>query len=223
MQLERGLGENGEQVGKLERSIQGLSRFNQFLKRSFDFTVSSVGLIVTGWIIILAYIIMSIDTKKCGFFTQTRIGKEGKSFKVIKIRTMRDVPSFHTTVTTTNDPRITTLGSFFRKTKIDELPQLINVFLGHMSFVGPRPDVPGFADELVGEDRIILSIRPGITSPATLKYKNEEEVLAGQTDPERYNREVVFPDKVRLNREYIENYSFVKDMKYIFKTIFSNE
>lgn len=202
--------------------MQGLSCFNQLLKRSFDFTVSAAGLIVTGWIIIFAYLIMSLDTKKSGFFTQTHIGKEGKPFTVIKIRTMRDIPSFHTTVTTTNDPRITLLGKFFRKTKIDELPQLINVFLGQMSFVGPRPDVPGFADKLTGKDRIILSVRPGITSPATLKYKNEEEVLAGQADPERYNREVIFPDKVRLNREYVENYSFVKDIKYIFQTIFSN-
>ncbi|MCF6158698.1 MAG: sugar transferase [wastewater metagenome] len=202
--------------------MQGVSCFNQFLKRCFDFTVSAVGLIVTGWIIIFAYIIMSIDTKKGGFFTQTRIGKGGKPFKVIKIRTMKDVSSFYTTVTTKNDPRITPFGKFFRRTKIDELPQLINVFLGHMSFVGPRPDVPGFADKLVGEDRIILSIRPGITSPATLKYKDEEEILARQADPERYNREVIFPDKVRLNREYVENYSFVRDIECIFQTIFSN-
>lgn len=88
-----------------------------------------------------------------------------------------------------------------------------------MSFVGPRPDVPGFADKLSGDDRIILFIRPGITGPATLKYKNEEEILARQADPEKYNREVIFPDKVRLNREYVENYSFGKDLKYIFQTI----
>jgi lipopolysaccharide/colanic/teichoic acid biosynthesis glycosyltransferase len=89
-----------------------------------------------------------------------------------------------------------------------------------MSFVGPRPDVPGFADMLTGDDRVILSVRPGITSPATLKYKNEEEVLAAQDDPEKYNREVLFPDKVKLNREYVENYSFINDIKYIFQTIF---
>ena len=178
-------------------------------------------MILTGWIIVLAYIAASIDTRKSGFFTQTRIGKNGKFFTVIKIRTMSYIPSINTTVTTTHDPRITPLGRFFRKAKIDELPQLINVFFGHMSFVGPRPDVPGFADKLSGDDRIILSVRPGITGPATLKYKNEEEILAAQDDPEKYNREIIFPDKVRLNREYIENYSFVKDIKYIFQTIAS--
>ena len=176
-------------------------------------------MILTGWVIILAYIAASIDTRESGFITQTRVGKHGKPFTVIKIRTMRYIPSIDTTVTTTHDPRITPLGRFFRKTKIDELPQLINVFLGHMSFVGPRPDVAGFADKLSGDDRIILSVRPGITCPATLKYKNEEEILAAQGDPEKYNREVIFPDKVRLNCEYVENYSVIKDMKYIFQTI----
>lgn len=200
--------------------MQGLSLFSQFLKRGFDFVVSSIGLILTGWVIILAYIAASVDTRESGFFTQTRIGKNGNVFTVIKIRTMRYAPSITTTVTTTHDPRITPLGRFFRKTKIDELPQRINVFLGHMSFVGPRPDVPGFADKLSGDDQIILSVRPGITGPATLKYKNEEEILAAQVDPEKYNREVIFSDKVRLNREYVENYSFGKDIKYIFQTIF---
>lgn len=164
----------------IQLSKQVLSLYNQCLKRGFDFVVSAIGLIMTGWIIILAYITASIDTKKSGFFTQTRIGRNGKPFTVIKIRTMRFIPSIDITVTTTNDPRITLLGRFFRKTKIDELPQLINVFLGHMSFVGPRPDVSGFADTLTGVDRIILSVRPGITRPATLKYKNEEEILAAK-------------------------------------------
>ena len=134
---------------------------------------------------------------------------------------MREVPSFDTVVTTSHDPRITRLGRILRKTKIDELPQLINVFLGQMSFVGPRPDVPGFADKLVGPDRIILTIRPGITGPATLKYCKEEELLALQTDPEQYNLEVIFPDKVRINREYIEHYRFWNDIKYILQTVFA--
>jgi lipopolysaccharide/colanic/teichoic acid biosynthesis glycosyltransferase len=142
------------------------------------------------------------------------------AFKVIKLRTMRNIASINTTVTSLNDPRITPLGHFLRKTKIDELPQLINVFLGQMSFVGPRPDVPGFADRLMGEDRIILSVRPGITGPATLKYREEEELLAGQDNPEKYNDEIIFPDKVRLNREYVANYSFWKDIQYIYQTIF---
>jgi lipopolysaccharide/colanic/teichoic acid biosynthesis glycosyltransferase len=198
---------------------KGLSLFHRCLKRTFDLLASAFGLILTGWIIVLAYIGASIDTGRGGFFGQERIGKGGEAFRVIKIRTMRDIPSIHTTVTASNDPRITPLGRFFRKTKIDELPQLINVFLGQMSFVGPRPDVPGFADKLMGEDRIILSVRPGITGPATLQYSKEEELLASQDDPEKYNNEVIFPDKVRLNRQYVENYSFCKDIKYIYQTI----
>jgi len=177
-------------------------------------------LALTGWIIILAYIAASIDTNRNGFFTQERIGKGGMPFKVIKIRTMRDIPYFNTMVTALNDPRITPLGRFLRKTKIDELPQLINIFLGQMGFVGPRPDVAGYADKLMGEDRVILSVRPGITGPATLKYRREEELLADQGDPEKYNDEVIFPDKVRLNREYVVNYSFWKDIIYIYRTVF---
>jgi len=124
------------------------------------------------------------------------------------------------TITTAQDARITRLGAFFRRTKLDELPQLWNVLKGEMSFVGPRPDVPSYVDYLQGEDRMILSVRPGITGPATLKYRNEEELLAQQTDPETYNREVIFPDKVRLNRQYVENYSFWADLAYIWQTIF---
>jgi lipopolysaccharide/colanic/teichoic acid biosynthesis glycosyltransferase len=201
-------------------NIRSLSLSNRFFKRCFDISMSFVGLILTGWIIILAFLFAAIDTRKRGIFTQIRIGQYGKPFKVIKIRTMRDIREINTNVTTLNDPRITKLGGVFRKTKIDELPQLINVFLGKMSFVGPRPDVSGFADELNGDDKIALSIKPGITGPASLKYRHEEELLAKQADPERYNYEIVFPDKARLNREYIENYSFWRDMKYIWKTMF---
>ena len=172
------------------------------------------------WLILIVYILATIDTRKSGFFIQERVGKDGKLFKVIKIRTMRDVPDVNTTVTRENDPRITRLGRFWRKTKIDELPQLINVLLGQMSFVGPRPDVPGFADQLTGPDRIILTVRPGITGPATLRFRNEEQLLAQQDDPEAYNRKVIWPEKVRLNREYVENYSFRQDIKYILQTLF---
>jgi len=135
---------------------------------------------------------------------------------------MRDVAGVDTSVTTNTDPRITRLGAFFRKAKIDELPQLINVLLGQMSFVGPRPDVPGFADRLQGEERIVLSVRPGITGPATLKYRNEEEILAQQDDPERYNREVIYPDKVKINVEYVRSYSFWRDLRYIGRTVFGD-
>ena len=189
-------------------------------KRSFDVALSLLGLIFCGWIIVLAWIVASLDTKSNGFFLQKRVGKDGKLFTVIKIKTMLSISSVKTTITKDGDPRITSCGRFFRKTKIDELPQLINVLLGQMSFVGPRPDVPGYADKLQGKERLILSIRPGITGPATLAYRNEEEILAMQQDPVRYNDEVIYPHKVELNLDYIENWSMKKDLYYIYKTVF---
>jgi lipopolysaccharide/colanic/teichoic acid biosynthesis glycosyltransferase len=189
------------------------------LKRGFDFLVAAFGLAATSWIILSAWILSTLDTKKNGFFIQDRVGKGGRIFRVIKIRTMCEVPGMDTTVTMSTDQRITALGRFWRKTKIDELPQLINVLKGDMSFVGPRPDVPGYADTLTGEDRIVLSLRPGITGPATLKYRDEEEILARLEDPERYNKEIIWPDKIRLNKEYVQNWSFWNDLKYIWYTV----
>lgn len=152
------------------------------------------------------------------FFLQKRVGENGKLFTIIKIKTMYPNKK-GSTVTTANDSRITKSGKFFRKYKIDELPQLINVLKGDMSFVGPRPDVPGYADKLEGEDRIILSIKPGITGPASLKYKNEEEILANVENPNEYNDKVIWPDKVKINKEYIKNWSLKKDIEYIIKTL----
>lgn len=197
----------------------GLSWQQAILKRSFDILISLLGLMITWWIILVAFIAASIDLRQNGFFTQARIGLHGDIFRVIKIRTMRPVAGFYTTVTTSMDPRITVLGRFFRRSKIDELPQLINVLIGNMSFVGPRPDVPGFADLLEGDDRIILSVRPGITGPASLQYRNEEQLLRLQDDPEKFNREVIFPEKVRINKDYILNYSLLRDIKYIWATL----
>ncbi len=199
--------------------VVDLKSFESFIKRGFDIIGSSIGLLMTGWIILIAYVLASVDTQRNGFFTQMRVGRYGKIFKIIKIRTMRSDLALYTNITTSQDSRVTRLGSFFRKTKIDELPQLINVFMGYMSFVGPRPDVPGYADKLTEEDRKILTVRPGITGAATLKYKNEEEILSRQGNPERYNDEVIFPDKVRINLEYVENWSFWKDIGYIISTV----
>lgn len=199
--------------------IKGLTLPQAALKRGFDFLGAALGLALTFWIIFPAWVLASLDTRKNGFFTQDRVGMNGRIFRVIKIRTMRDVPGMDTTVTTGTDQRITTMGRFWRKSKIDELPQLINVLKGDMSFVGPRPDVPGYADMLEGEDRIVLSVRPGITGPATLKYRDEEELLATAEDPEQYNLEVIWPDKVRLNREYVQNWSLGKDLEYIWQTV----
>ena len=188
-------------------------------KRTFELALCILGLVLTGWLIVLAIVAATIDTRRPGLFVQRRVGKDGRHFPLMKIRTMRDIPGHDTTVTTGADPRITRTGRFMRRAKIDELPQLINVLVGHMSFVGPRPDVPGFADVLEGGDRIILSVRPGITGPATLKYRDEETLLAAQDDPETYNREVIFPDKVRINREYIENYRLRDDLRYLLQTV----
>lgn len=167
----------------------------------------------------MAWVGASLDTRSNGFFIQKRVGRHGQSFNVVKIKTMGPVQRVNTTVTQRGDPRITPLGAFFRRTKIDELPQLWNVLMGDMSFVGPRPDVPGFADTLQGEARAMLLIRPGITGPATLKYRNEEELLAEQEDPEAYNREIIWPDKVQINLAYIRNWSLGQDIHYIVKTV----
>ena len=196
-----------------------MTNCQRFVKRLFDISLSLVGLFSIAWVVIIVFLVASIDTKNNGLFLQKRVGRNGNFFKILKIRTMRSRKDLKTTVTISGDSRITVSGAFFRKWKIDELPQLVNILLGQMSFVGPRPDVPGYADRLQGEDRIILSIRPGITGPAQLAYKNEEEILANQDNAVKYNDEIIWPDKVRINREYIGDYSFFKDFYYIWKTI----
>lgn len=192
---------------------------NNIFKRSFDIIFSLLGLTFFTPIILLSFFIATFETLSNGFFIQQRVGLNGQLFNVIKIKTMKLSDDSNLTISSTNDPRITKSGFFFRKTKIDELPQLWNVLIGHMSFVGPRPDVPGYADRLKGKDRIILSVRPGITGPAQLVYRNEEEVLAKQDDIIKYNNEVIWPDKVAINIRYIENYSLLRDFYYIWKTI----
>ena len=197
---------------------RGLTPLQAAGKRTFDVIFSAAGLGLTIWLIALAWIAATIDTRENGFFTQRRVGYGGRQFTILKIRTMRSSNSA-SSVTVSGDSRVTGLGRIWRKLKIDELPQLLNVLIGQMSFVGPRPDVPGFADALTGNDRIVLTVRPGITGPATIKYRNEEELLASAADPEDYNREVIFPDKVKINREYVENWSFARDIHIIWATI----
>ena len=191
------------------------------IKTIFDFTFSFLALLLVWWIILFAWIIASIETKSNGFFIQKRVGKNGKLFNIYKIKTMKKVDGIDTTITSSDDVRITKSGKFFRKTKIDELPQLWNILIGDMSFVGPRPDVEGYADKLEGNSRLLLSIRPGITGPASLKYKNEEEILSKQNNPKEYNDKVIWPDKVKINIDYINNWSLKKDIYYILKTFIS--
>lgn len=188
-------------------------------KRMFDLAVASFALLILWPIIVVAWILAWRDTGVSGFFRQERIGQYGKSFFVIKLRTMRDVGG--TTVTTQSDARITPLGAYLRRWKLDELPQLINVVRGEMSIVGPRPDVPGFLDNLTDSDRRLLELKPGITGPATLKYRNEEALLDDKSDPERYNREVIWPDKIRINLAYMDRWSLRQDLSYIFRTLIS--
>ena len=197
-----------------------MTQLQSYNKRIFDLVLSFVALALSLWLILLAWVISSIETGSNGFFLQHRVGKDGRLFKVIKIRTMKVATSSATTVTVLGDNRITHTGALFRRLKIDELPQLINVLFGQMSFVGPRPDVPGFADMLSNDDNLILTVRPGITGPATIKYKNEESILAEQDNPIEYNRKVIWPDKVKINKEYVLNWSLSRDICYIIETLF---
>lgn len=190
------------------------------VKRSTDIILSAIGLLVLGWIIAICWVIAAIETRSNGFFYQERIGRHGREFRIIKIKTMHNANGGgRSTVTTSNSFNITRSGRVFRRFKLDELPQLINVLTGEMSFVGPRPDVAGFADRLRGEDRIILSLRPGITGPASLAFRDEEDILARVYDPEAYNAKVIWPKKVAMNREYAENFGFWSDLKLIFRTL----
>ena len=196
-----------------------MNRLNKVIKNTFDFIFALIGLIIFSPIILLSWIVASIETKSNGFYFQSRVGKNGKIFRLIKIKTMNEVKGIKTSITQKNDKRITKIGAFFRNTKIDELPQLWNILLAQMSSVGPRPDIVGYADRLKGDDRVIISIRPGITGPASIKYKNEELILSRHRNAEKYNDEVIWPDKVKINRKYINQWSFWRDMYYIYITL----
>jgi len=193
--------------------------FQQFVKRGFDLVGAICALTVFGPVILCAAAIARWDSKQTGFFRQIRVGLNGRCFELLKIRTMQDLPNWTTTVTTCDDPRITRWGSFFRRTKLDELPQLLHVLRGEMSFVGPRPDVPAQWKNISEADRrLLLSVRPGITGPASLRYRNEEALLATQNNPEIFNRTVIFPDKIRINKQYISHYRFWRDLFYLWDT-----
>ena len=152
------------------------------------------------------------------FFTQKRVGINGELFTMVKFRTM-NLNHGGSSITVKGENRITPLGSFLRKHKLDELPEFWNILKGHMSFVGPRPDVPGYADLLKGDDRLMLSVRPGLTGAASLCFVNEEELLSEQNDPVKFNDEILFPEKVRINNNYINSWSFGLDIKIIFNTL----
>ena len=190
------------------------------MKRLFDITASLFGLLVLCPLLLVVAVAVRIGMPDGPvLFRQKRVGQYGRLFTLVKFRTMT-VNHGGSCVSVAGDSRITPLGAFLRRRKLDELPELWNVLRGDMSFVGPRPDVPGYADRLQGEERRILELRPGITGPATLKYRNEEELLATQTDAQRYNDEIIYPEKVRINLEYLKNRSFAGDIRIILQTLF---
>lgn len=189
------------------------------LKWLFDRIVSLVGLLLLWPIFIVVALLIKI--KMPGgpvLFTQKRVGQYGRLFTMCKFRSMT-VSHSGSSVSVAGESRITPLGATLRKYKLDELPELWNVLKGDMSFVGPRPDVPGYADKLEGHDKDILKLKPGITGPASMKYRDEEEMLAKVDDPQKYNDEVIYPDKIRLNLYYLEHYSFLKDIQMIICTV----
>ena len=198
-----------------------------FLKWLFDKLASLFGLLFLSPVLLVVAILIKVKMPGPILFCQKRVGQYGKLFTVYKFRSMtvkaeasvasRD--SEATSIASTEQSRITPLGEKLRRYKLDELPELWNVLKGDMSFVGPRPDVPGYADQLQGEEKDILKLKPGITGPASLKYRNEEELLASVENPAQYNDEVIFPDKVRLNLYYLKNYSFIKDIQMIVCTV----
>ena len=207
------------------------------LKWFCDRVVALIGLLVL-WPVLLIVAIL-VKVKMPGgpaFFVQKRVGKGGKLFSCHKFRTMT-VKHNGSTVSVAGDSRITPFGAILRHYKLDELPGLWDVLIGNMSFVGPRPDVPGYADKLEGKDRDILKLRPGITGPATLKYRLEDEMISeyvaqkqkdGDTRPMQviateYNDSVIYPDKVRINCYYYRNYSFFKDIEIILATVFGRK
>ncbi len=189
----------------------------------FDRVFSLIGLILLSPLFVVVAILIRVKMPDGPIlFKQIRVGRYGKPFTLYKFRSMV-VDHTGSNVSVAGEARITPVGAKLRKYKLDELPQLWNVFIGDMSFVGPRPDVPGYADKLEGEESVILKLRPGITGPASLKYKNEEELLASVADPVKYNDEVIFPDKVKINMQYYYHWSFWGDIKYIAKTIVNKE
>lgn len=210
------------------------SSINRIVKFVFDRVVALLGLVVLAIpLLVIALLVKLSNPRETVLFTQVRVGLHGKLFKIHKFRTMTNEKEI-TNIAYPNRARITPVGAWLRRYKIDELPELWDVLIGNMSFVGPRPDVPGYADLLEGNDRVVLDMRPGITGPATLKYSNEEKqiedyVKQAKANGDRrtedeiaiwYNDEVIYPDKVRINCDYYRNYSFFTDLNIIFKTLF---
>ncbi|MGQ1785725.1 sugar transferase [Saccharicrinis sp. GN24d3] len=189
------------------------------MKRMFDIVASLVGLVFLWPLLAVIVVLIKIEMPGPIFFVQKRVGRKGKLFTIYKFRTMT-LGHGGSTVSVKGESRITPLGAKLRKYKLDELPELWNVLIGDMSFVGPRPDMPEYYDLLKGEEQKILELRPGITGTASLKYANEEELLSTVPDPVKYNKEIIWPDKVKINLDYYYNNTFLGDIRIIFQTVF---
>ncbi|MCI7430323.1 MAG: sugar transferase [Bacteroidales bacterium] len=189
------------------------------MKRLFDVVASGVGLLLLSPLFLLVAIWIKLDSPGPVFYRQVRVGRYNRDFRIFKFRSMRVGADKGSLVTIGGrDPRVTRSGYFIRKFKVDELPQLINVFIGDMSLVGPRPEVRHYVDYWTKEQLHVLDVRPGITDPASIKFRNENELLEKAEDPEKYYIEVIMQEKLRLYLEYVENHSFWYDIKLIFQT-----
>ncbi len=194
-----------------------LTQKQKITKRGFDIVLSLLVLPIILIPLIFFWVLATLSTNQNGWFVQKRIGQYGKPFSCYKLRTLKG--SNHKDIHAIKAQE-TAIGRWLRKTKLDEIPQLFNVLKGDMSWVGPRPDIPGYADALQEEDKMILSIKPGITGPATIKYKDEDVLLLQQSNPLVYNDTVIWPDKVRMNKAYIQEWSFKKDLLYLWQSVF---
>lgn len=189
------------------------------MKRLFDIIFSFLGLTVLSPLFFLLAVWIKLDSRGPVFYRQVRVGRHNRDFRIFKFRSMRVGSDKGSLVTIGGrDPRVTRSGYYIRKFKLDELPQLINVLIGDMSFVGPRPEVRKYVDMYTTEQLHVLDVRPGITDEASIAYRNENELLAAAPDPERYYIETVMPDKLRINLKYVEKHSLWGDMELIFKT-----
>jgi len=193
---------------------------NRAVKRIFDFIASLIGVIIISPILIVVAICIKLDSKGNILFLQKRVGKNGEPFYIYKLRTMvTDAEKLGAQITVGKDSRITKVGAVLRKYKIDELPQLFNVLKGDMSLVGPRPEVPKYVELYTEEERKVLEVRPGITDLASLRYRDENDILAKVENPEEYYINVIMKDKLKLNLEYIEKSNIIFDIYLIIKTI----
>lgn len=190
------------------------------MKRTFDFTVALGGLIALSWLMLLVAALIKLTSRGPVFFQQERMGRGFQPFRILKFRTMvQNASQLGGQLTAGRDPRVTAIGRLLRKTKVDELPQLFNVLKGEMSFVGPRPEVPQYVAMFQSDYEELLTVRPGITDLASLKYRNESELLGESPDPEETYVNVILPDKIALAKEYLRRSSLWFDLTLIFKTI----